>query len=58
MPTRDADQFPKAVSIGGFGHLSQAEIDALRQNDIHQADPIGAGRSGANSDASRPGIPI
>ena len=47
MPPSNADQFPEGVRVRRVGHLAQAEVDPFRQDDVHQADPVGAGRSRA-----------
>src|SRR3546814_8466818 len=36
MPARDPQQFPEAVRVGRRRHLAQTEIDAFRQQHVHQ----------------------
>ena len=47
VPACDAHQFPEPVRGRGFGHLAQAEIDALGEQHVEQADAVATGRPGA-----------
>ena len=47
MPARQARQLEMVMSVGGFGHLAQAKIETLCKDHVQQADPVPAGRAGA-----------
>ena len=38
------------MGVGGIGHLAEAEVDAFGQKHVEQADPVLAGRAGAQVD--------
>ncbi len=56
VPARDAHQFPEPVRGRGFGHLAQAEIDALGEQHVEQADAVATGRPGFAGAAANLGI--
>lgn len=39
------ESLPEGVGVRGVGHLAQTEVDPFRKDDVHQPDPVGAGRS-------------
>lgn len=47
MPAPNSDQLPEGVGVRRVSHFAQAEVDPFSENDVHQSDPVGAGRSRA-----------
>ena len=48
MPAGDAHQLPEPVRGRGLGHLAQAEVDALGEQHVEQADAVAAGLTGSH----------
>ena len=47
MPARDARELEEIMGVGGLGHLAEAQIEPLREEDIQESDPIFAWRARA-----------
>lgn len=47
VPASETGELPIVVSVGSLCHLTQAQIQALGEQDVEQADPVSARHAGA-----------
>lgn len=47
MPACETGQLPVIMGVGRLGHLAQAQVQSLGEQDVEQADPVAARYAGA-----------